>query len=184
MALTSNVNKPVPGVKEFYPLNEPSIGTTLSPDTFPRNKNLPLLFTPLTIRGVTFSNRIFVSPMCQYSSDNGHATDWHLVHIGGFATRGAGGIIMEATTVLSEGRISPEDAGLWTDSQIAPLKRIVDFVHTQGTKIGIQLSHAGRKATTLAPWVKSSADRKHRANTSTAFAHEGGWPDNGAPHLC
>ena len=90
---------------------------------------------------------------------------------------------MEATAVLSEGRISPEDAGLWTDSQIAPLKRIVDFVHTQGTKIGIQLSHAGRKASTLAPWVKSSADRKHRANTSTALAQEGGWPDNGASHI-
>ena len=90
---------------------------------------------------------------------------------------------MEATAVLSEGRISPEDAGLWTDSQIAPLKRIVDFVHIQGTKIGIQLSHAGRKASTLAPWVKTSADRKHRANTSTALAHEGGWPDNGAPHI-
>jgi 2,4-dienoyl-CoA reductase-like NADH-dependent reductase (Old Yellow Enzyme family) len=176
--MAPNINKPVPGVNEFYPLNEPSVGTTLSPETFPRNQNVPLLFTPLTIRGVTFANRIFVSPMCQYSSDNGHATDWHLVHIGGFATRGAGGIIMEATTVLSEGRISPEDAGLWTDSQIAPLKRIVDFVHIQGTKIGIQLSHAGRKASTLAPWVKSSADRKHRANTSTALAHEGGWPDN------
>ena len=90
---------------------------------------------------------------------------------------------MEATAVLSEGRISPEDAGLWTDSQIAPLKRIVDFVHTQGTKIGIQLSHAGRKASTLAPWVKSSADRKHRANTSTALAQEGGWPDNGASQI-
>jgi hypothetical protein len=92
----------------------------------------------------------------------------------GFATRGAGGIVIEATAVLSEGRISPEDAGLWTDSQIAPLKRIVDFVHIQGTKLDIQLSHAGRKASTLAPWVKLSADRKRRANTSTAFAHEGG----------
>ena len=101
----------------------------------------------------------------------------------GFATRGAGGIVMEATAVLSEGRISPEDAGLWTDSQIAPLRRIVDFAHTQMAKVGIQLSHAGRKASTLAPWVKSSADRTHRANTSTAFANEGGWPDNGTPHI-
>jgi 2,4-dienoyl-CoA reductase-like NADH-dependent reductase (Old Yellow Enzyme family) len=176
--MTPNINKPVPGAKEFYPLNEPSIGTTLSPVTFPRNKDLPPLFTPLTIRGVTFPNRIFVSPMCQYSSDNGHATDWHLVHIGGFATRGAGGIVMEGTAVLSEGRISPEDAGLWTDSQIAPLRRIVDFAHTQTAKVGIQLLHAGRKASTLAPWVKSSADRTHSANTSTAFANEGGWPDN------
>ena len=90
---------------------------------------------------------------------------------------------MEATAVVPEGRISPEDAGLWTDSQIAPLKRIVDFVHIQGTKVGIQLAHAGRKASSLAPWVKTSADRKQRANTLTAFAHEGGWPDNGAPHI-
>ena len=76
---------------------------------------------------------------------------------------------MKATAVLSEGRISPEDAGLWTDSQIAPLKRIVDFMH-----IYIQLSHAGRMASSLAPWVKLGANRKHRANTLTTFAHEGG----------
>jgi 2,4-dienoyl-CoA reductase-like NADH-dependent reductase (Old Yellow Enzyme family) len=116
--------------------------------------------------------------MCQYSSDNGHATDWHLVHIGGFATRGAGCITMEATAVVPEGRISPEDAGLWTDSQIAPLKRIVYFSHTQGAKLGIQLAHAGRKASTLATWVKSSADRTRHVDTSIAFANEGGWPDN------
>jgi len=116
--------------------------------------------------------------MCQYSSDNGHATDWHLVHIGGFATRGAGGICMEATAVVPEGRISPEDAGLWMDSQIAPLQRIVDFGHTQTAKVGIQLAHAGRKASTLATWVRSSADRTHHAETATAFANEGGWPDN------
>jgi hypothetical protein len=141
--------------------------------------------------------------MCQYSSDNGHATDWHLVHIGvrialhdkgrcgfdgwgtdgeqGFASRGAGGIIVEATAVVPEGRISPEDAGLWTDSQIGPLKRIVDFAHTQAAKVGIQLAHAGRKASTLAPWVETSADRTRRADTSTAFANENGWPDNGTP---
>ena len=87
---------------------------------------------------------------------------------------------MEATAVVPEGRISPEDAGLWMDSQIAPLKRIVDFAHTQTAKVGIQLAHAGRKASTLAPWVRSSADRTHHADTLTAFANEGGWPDNGA----
>ena len=86
---------------------------------------------------------------------------------------------MEATAVVPEGRISPEDAGLWTDSQIAPLKRIVDFAHTQATKVGIQLAHAGRKASTLATWVKSSADRTRHADTSIAFVNEGGWPDNG-----
>jgi 2,4-dienoyl-CoA reductase-like NADH-dependent reductase (Old Yellow Enzyme family) len=99
----------------------------------------------------------------------------------GFATRGAGGILMEATAVVPEGRISPEDAGLWTDSQIAPLKRVVDFVHTQTTKVGVQLAHAGRKASSLAPWVRSSANRTHHADTLIAFANEGGWPDNGTP---
>lgn len=101
----------------------------------------------------------------------------------GFATRGAGGILMEVTAVLPEGRISPKDAGLWADSQIAPLKRIVDFVHTQATKIGVQLGHAGRKASILSPWVQSSVDGTHRANTATAFTDEGGWPDNGIAHI-
>jgi 2,4-dienoyl-CoA reductase-like NADH-dependent reductase (Old Yellow Enzyme family) len=86
---------------------------------------------------------------------------------------------MEATAVVPEGRISPEDAGLWTDSQIAPLKRAVDFAHTQAAKVGVQLAHAGRKASTLAPWVQKSADRTRRVDTSIAFADENGWPDNG-----
>ena len=86
---------------------------------------------------------------------------------------------MEATAVVPEGRISPEDAGLWTDSQIAPLKRVVDFAHAQAAKVGIQLAHAGRKASTLAPWVQKSADRTRRVDTSIAFANENGWPDNG-----
>jgi len=85
---------------------------------------------------------------------------------------------VEATAVVPEGRISPEDAGLWTDSQIAPLKRVVDFAHTQAAKVGIQLAHAGRKASTLAPWVQKSADRTRRVDTSIAFANENGWPDN------
>jgi len=99
----------------------------------------------------------------------------------GFATRGAGGIVMEATAVVPEGRISPEDAGLWTDSQIAPLKRVVEFAHTPVAKVGVQLAHAGRKASTLATWVKTSADRTRRVDTSIAFANENGWPDNGTP---
>ncbi|EIN13984.1 NADH:flavin oxidoreductase 1 [Punctularia strigosozonata HHB-11173 SS5] len=163
----ANVNKPVPGADQYYPLNEPPIGTAY-------DGALPPLFKPLTIREVKFSNRIWVSPMCQYSSDNGHATDWHLVHIGGFATRGWGAICMEATSVVPEGRISPQDAGLWTDSQIPPLNRIVNFAHAQGTKIGVQLAHAGRKASTLAPWIRPTNGPK------TYVAHsgeEGGWPD-------
>ncbi|KAI9065906.1 FMN-linked oxidoreductase [Trametes sanguinea] len=166
------VNKPVPGVDQYFPLNEPSIGTAYPKETHPQNAQLPELFKPLTLRGVTFNNRIFVSPMCQYSSDNGHATDWHLVHIGGFATRGFGAICMEATSVVPEGRISPEDAGLWTDSQMPPLKRIVNFAHAHGVKIGIQLAHAGRKASTYAPWVRNRA-----THTYVAGKDEGGWPD-------
>lgn len=99
----------------------------------------------------------------------------------GFATRGAGGILMEATAVLPEGRISPEDAGIWTDSHIASFQRIVDFAHSQAAKIGVQLAHAGRKASALAPWVQSSVDSRHHANTATAFADERGWPYNGTP---
>ncbi|TFY68808.1 hypothetical protein EVG20_g3410 [Dentipellis fragilis] len=175
----TNVNKAVPGAKEYYPLNEPSIGAAL-PTVGVLDVGIaviPPLFHPLKIRGVTFNNRIFVSPMCQYSSDNGHATDWHFVHIGGYATRGYGGIVMEATAVVPEGRISPQDAGIWTESQIEPLKRIVDFAHAQGAKIGIQLSHAGRKASTLAPWVYANCTRTRLARTWIAKEDEDGWPD-------
>jgi hypothetical protein len=101
----------------------------------------------------------------------------------GFATRGAGAIIVEATAVVPEGRISPEDAGLWQDSQIAPLKRIVEFVHAQTGIIGIQLAHAGRKASTHAPWVFASADQTKRAGKNLAGADENGWPDEGGPNL-
>ncbi|KAI8981391.1 FMN-linked oxidoreductase [Trametes punicea] len=173
----THINKPVPGADQYLPLNEPSIGTAYPKEIYPQNADLPELFKPLTLRGMTFKNRIFVSPMCQYSSDNGHATDWHFVHIGGFATRGAGAICMEATAVVPEGRISPEDAGLWTDSQIAPLKRIVNFAHAHGTLIGVQLAHAGRKASTYAPWVHSDMARTRRAPSYVAGKDEGGWPD-------
>ncbi|KAJ3516379.1 hypothetical protein NLJ89_g1169 [Agrocybe chaxingu] len=163
------LNKAVPNAYQYFPLNEPEIGAALSPE----DTQDSLLFKPLTIRDVVFKNRIFVSPMCQYSSDNGHATDWHFVHIGGFATRGVGAICMEATSAVPEGRISPQDAGLWTDTQIEPLKRIVNFAHAQGTKIGVQLAHAGRKASMHAPWVQSKAGSDVRA---FADENEGGWP--------
>ncbi|EMD41900.1 hypothetical protein CERSUDRAFT_110453 [Gelatoporia subvermispora B] len=173
----SNINRRVPDVDQYIPLNDPPIGSAFPADIFPQNTKLPKLFQPITLRGVTFKNRIWVSPMCQYSSDNGHATDWHFVHIGGFATRGVGAICMEATAVVPEGRISPEDAGLWTDSQMEPLKRIVNFAHSQGTLIGVQLAHAGRKASTLAPWVHSSFGGTRRATTWTSKEDEGGWPN-------
>ena len=110
------------------------------------------LFSPLTLRSVTLRNRIAVSPMCQYSAVEGRATDWHLVHLGARAAGGAGLVLFEATAVEARGRISPADLGLWDDAQIEPLARIVRFVEGQGAAAGLQLAHAGRKASTAAPW--------------------------------
>jgi len=109
------------------------------------------LFDPLTLRGVTLRNRIAVSPMCQYSSTDGYATDWHLVHLGSRAAGGAALVMTEATAVLPEARISPQDIGIWDDGHIEMLSRIVHFIHQQGALAGIQLAHAGRKASTYAP---------------------------------
>ena len=113
---------------------------------------MPHMFEPLTIRSITLRNRIGVSPMCQYSSEDGHATDWHLVHLGSRAVGGAGLVIAEATAVEPEGRISFEDAGIWADSHIEPLARITKFIEQQGSVAGIQIAHAGRKASTVRPW--------------------------------
>jgi 2,4-dienoyl-CoA reductase-like NADH-dependent reductase (Old Yellow Enzyme family) len=110
------------------------------------------LFSPLTIRGLTIPNRIGVSPMCQYCAEDGFANDWHLVHLGSRAVGGAGLVFVEATAVTSQGRISPGDLGLWSDDHIEPLRRITDFVKSQGSAVGIQLAHAGRKASTARPW--------------------------------
>jgi 2,4-dienoyl-CoA reductase-like NADH-dependent reductase (Old Yellow Enzyme family) len=110
------------------------------------------LFSPLKIREVEFKNRVVVSPMCQYSCEDGFATDWHLVHLGSRAVGGAGLVIVEASGVTADGRISPGDMGLWKDEQIEPLARIVRFIKSQGAVAGIQLAHAGRKASTDAPW--------------------------------
>ncbi len=110
------------------------------------------LFTPLWIRDISFNNRIVVSPMCQYSSRDGMADDWHLVHLGSRAVGGAGLIFTEATAVSPEGRISPADLGIWKDEQVEGLRRIVKFVRSQGSEIGIQLAHAGRKASVTEPW--------------------------------
>src|SRR5580658_6979468 len=117
---------------------------------------MPDLFSPLTIRGITFRNRIAVSPMCEYSSVDGFANDWHLVHLGGRAVGGAGLVIVEATAVEARGRISPADMGIWKDEHIAPLARISKFVAEQGAVPGIQLAHAGRKASRRAPWEGGS----------------------------
>ena len=113
---------------------------------------MPRLLDPLSIRGITFSNRIFVSPMCEYSSEDGFANDWHLVHLGSRAVGGAGLVFTEATAVTPEGRISPQDLGIWKDAHVQPLARIVSFIHSQGSVSGMQLAHAGRKASTRRPW--------------------------------
>ena len=110
------------------------------------------LFSPLTLKNVTLKNRIAISPMCQYSSNNGFANDWHLVHLGSRATGGAGLIIQEATAVSPEGRISPADLGIWKDEHIEKLKQINSFIVSQNSIPGIQLAHAGRKASVSAPW--------------------------------
>ena len=118
---------------------------------------MPGLFDPLTIRDVTFANRVFVSPMCQYSSDDGYANDWHFVHLGSRAVGGAGLVLTEATAVRPEGRISPQDLGIWSDGHIEMLTRIVSFIHEQGSIAGMQLAHAGRKASTHRPWEGQGA---------------------------
>lgn len=110
------------------------------------------LFSPTTLRGLTLRNRTVVAPMCQYSAQDGFANDWHFVHLGRFALGGFGLVILEATGVVPEGRISYGDLGLWKDEQIAPLQRIVTFLHSQGAAAGIQLAHAGRKASTSIAW--------------------------------
>jgi 2,4-dienoyl-CoA reductase-like NADH-dependent reductase (Old Yellow Enzyme family) len=115
------------------------------------------LLEPLTLRGTTFRNRVWTSPMCQYSSVDGHPTDWHLVHLGGFARGGCGLVFTEATAVTPEGRISPVDAGIWTDAQAADYERITAFIRGQGAVPGIQLAHAGRKASTLPPFAGSGS---------------------------
>jgi len=111
------------------------------------------LFTPFRQRDVEMRNRIVVSPMCQYSCVDGHATDWHLVHLGSRAVGGAGAVIAEAAAVVPEGRISPADLGVWQDSHTEPLARVFRFLKEQGAVPAIQLAHAGRKASTTPPWV-------------------------------
>src|SRR6202166_1754541 len=123
------------------------------------------LFDSLAIRDVHFANRVFVSPMCQYSSDNGYANDWHFVHLASRAVGGAGLVLTEATAVLPEGRISAQDLGVWMDDHIEPLARIVRFIHEQGSVAGMQLAHAGRKASTYRPW----------AGHGTVPESDGGW---------
>ena len=130
------------------------------------------LFSPLTLRSLTLRNRVGVSPMCQYSSEVGFATDWHLVHLGAFATGGAGLVLTEAAAVTPEGRISPHDLGIWDDAHIPMLRHITAFCRAQGAVMGIQLAHAGRKASTRRPWEQPAG--------AVPLA-EGGWDNVMAP---
>jgi 2,4-dienoyl-CoA reductase-like NADH-dependent reductase (Old Yellow Enzyme family) len=127
---------------------------------------LSKLFEPITLRSLTVRNRVWLAPMCQYSSTDGMPTDWHLAHLGARAVGGFGLILTEASAVVPEGRISPQDAGIWNDEQAEAWARIVDFVHAQGAAIGVQLAHAGRKASTYRPWAPESG---------TVPEAEGGW---------
>lgn len=124
-------------------------GSTLHPE---QSINMARLFEPLQIKEVEFRNRIVVSPMCEYSSEDGFANDWHLVHLGTRAVGGAGLVFTEATAVSPAGRISPWDLGIWKDEHIDFLTRIVTFIHQHGSIAGTQLAHAGRKASVDAPW--------------------------------
>lgn len=144
----------------------------------------PLLFQPITLRGVTSRNRILISPMCQYSATDGLANDWHLVHLGKFAQGGAGLVMVEAAAVVAEGRITHGDVGIWNDEQIAPLERIAAFLKDNGAVPSIQLAHAGRKASMQRPWYGNAAldeadrargDLPWRTVAPSAIPMEDGW---------
>ncbi|KAK4549541.1 hypothetical protein LTR36_006538 [Oleoguttula mirabilis] len=161
-----NVNRAAPGISYFTPKQQPPAGTALIVEG---QKSVPKLFKPLKLRGVTLQNRIMLSPLCQYSAQDGHYTMWHKTHMGGIIQRGPGLACVEATAVTAQGRITPEDVGLWKDSQISGLSEVVEFAHSQGQNIMIQLGHAGRKASTVAPWLSSGAVAGKDLN---------GWPDD------
>lgn len=130
----------------------------------------PLLFRPFTLRSIEVRNRVWVSPMCQYSvhERDGNPTDWHLIHIGALARGGAGLVTVEATSVTPEGRISPQDLGIWSDDHIPGFSRLADIAHAHGAKIAVQLAHAGRKASTY-PWWPGAPE-------GTVSTDAGGWP--------
>ena len=128
---------------------------------------MALLFEPVKIRDIKLKNRIVVSPMCQYSSVDGFANNWHLVHLGTRAIGGAALVFTEATSVSPEGRITPDDLGIWKDEQIIFLKKITDFIKEHGAVPGIQLAHAGRKASHFSPWKGSKFLKKEEGAWQT-----------------
>jgi 2,4-dienoyl-CoA reductase-like NADH-dependent reductase (Old Yellow Enzyme family) len=138
------------------------------------------LFSPLQIKSITLKNRIAISPMCQYSAEEGFANNWHLVHLGSRATGGAGLIIQEATAVSPEARISPADLGLWSDDHIKKLKKITKFIISQNAVPGIQLAHAGRKASVSAPWYGNKKLAQNQGGWETVAPSPIGYHDNEA----
>jgi 2,4-dienoyl-CoA reductase-like NADH-dependent reductase (Old Yellow Enzyme family) len=146
---------------------------------------MSLLFSPLTLRGLTLKNRVVISPMCQYSAIDGRPADWHLVHLGRFALGGAGLVIAEATAVAAEGRITHGDTGLWRDDQIEPFARIAAFLKANGAAAGVQLGHAGRKASSQRPWHgngpvddsdRSRGEQAWQTLAPSALPVAEGWP--------
>jgi len=144
----------VGGLPFFTPKQTLPVGTAiLKPEKGITVDTVSPAFRPLTIRGLTFQNRIWVAPMCMYSCEDGMFSDFHVAHYGQWAMRGAALITLEATAVTEQGKNTPQDAGLWKDEQIAPLRRIVNLIHSQSQKAGIQLQHAGRKSGICPPWL-------------------------------
>ena len=129
----------------------------------------PLLFTPITVDGIEARNRLWVSPMCQYAvvAEDGVPNDWHVAHLGSLAAGGAGLVITESTAVVPEGRISPRDTGIWNQAQQDSWTRVVQLMHDLGTRVALQLGHAGRKASTIAEWGTTSR--------GTVPIEQGGW---------
>ncbi|PSR72183.1 hypothetical protein PHLCEN_2v11940 [Hermanssonia centrifuga] len=163
--LTSFQNVPAQNVPYFTPAQIPASGTAV-PD--PDGKPIPSLFKPIKIRGLELQNRIVLAPLGQYSGKDGFPTPWHMAHIGGIVSRGPGLSFIEATAVVPEGRITPEDLGIWSDEHIPALAELTTFAHSQNQKIAIQLAHAGRKGSTIAAWLPQN---------QIATEELGGWPD-------
>jgi 2,4-dienoyl-CoA reductase-like NADH-dependent reductase (Old Yellow Enzyme family) len=137
---------------------------------FAEKNTMPHLFSPIKIKNIEFKNRIAVSPMCEYSSEDGFAADWHLVHLGSRAVGGAALVMTEATAVSPEGRISYGDLGIYHDEHIGKLKQITDFIHLHGAAAGMQLAHAGRKASHELPWLGNAQIASHQPNGWKAVA--------------
>ena len=132
---------------------------------------MPRLFDPPTLRGTTFANRIWLAPLCQYSAADGVPNDWYLVHLGARASGGFGLVIAEATAVVPEGRISSRDTGSWNDEQVTAWRRVTDFVHARGTLVGVQLAHAGRKASTCSPFAVGPDGRPGHGSVPVSYTH-------------